>query len=565
MNTKSGLRIDGSAHFDVIVAGGGASGCVLASRLSESSAKRVLLIEAGPDVLPGSEHRDIRNPFPVADSNPHFSWSHLEAIESETSAQPAPYLQGFGLGGGSNINGMGADRGIPSDFDEWREMGALGWGWTDVLPYFRKLEKDDDYPGPLHGDAGPLPIRRVPADEWAPFASAVARALIKRSYRLIEDFNGEFGDGLGPFPISGTTSQRVSASMAYLPQHVRARPNLTILTETQVEYLNSVGRRVIGVTVRDATGSFQMQGGETIVTCGALQSPALLMRSGIGPAEGLRKLEIPVVHDASGVGSNLQNHPALILVAHLPQSAAQPASQRGLLQNILRFSSGHSSCAKQDMLLYPFNRAAWHELGRRTGALTIYVNKPYSKGSVDLVSKDAGASPRVRFNLLEDPRDFERMVDGLEFALELLAEPDVRKACNEIFLPDWEMVARLGRRNLQNAFVAWSIARMLDWAPLRRVLLKNRLVDIEALGSDRRAMEQFVHSNTHAAYHVCGTCRMGGPDSEAVVDPFGRVYGLERLRVADASIFPSVPSANTHLSVLMNAEKIADHVKADWS
>ncbi len=476
-----------------------------------------------------------------------------------------PYLQGYGLGGGSNVNGMGADRGQPADYDEWRDLGASGWGWHDVLPYFKKLERDDEFAGPLHGSSGPVPVRRIPPSQWAPFALAIARAVQRRGYPQIEDYNADFRDGVSSFPVSCTPEQRVSASMAYLPKSVRHRANLMILTDTTVERLKIVGRRAVGVLVRRAEGPLELQGAETIVSCGALQTPTLLMRSGIGSAEHLHRLGIPIVNDLRGTGSNLQNHPALMLATHLPRGAMQPRQHRSLLQNIVRYSSKHEDCPEHDMLLYPFNRSSWHPLGRRIGALIVYVNKPYSKGSVELTGADCAITPRIRFNLLSDARDFGRMVRGLRFALELLADPEVTRVRNEVFVPNTAIVARLARRSLPNLIQAWAAARALDAASLRRTLLRKEALDVEALARNLDALRQFVRAGANAAYHVCGTCKMGSArDPEAVVGPTGRVFGVDGLRVADASVFPTVPSANTHLTVLMAAEKMSDHVKADW-
>ena len=556
-------------EFDVIIVGAGAAGCVLAGRLSEISTRRVLLIEAGPDAPPEHEHPDIRDSFPVSLGNQSFIWPNLIA---EVGADPGggrprasrPFSQGFGVGGGSNIQGMLAVRGIPEDYDEWRHEGAIGWDWNGVLPYFRKLEHDLDFNGPLHGSSGPIPIRRVTS--WSPFAQAVAGAIERRGFRRYRDYNGEFEEGLYPLPMANLPERRVSASMGYLGADVRRRPNLTLLPDTRILTLLFENRRCQGVCVMTGATRRQIRAPEVILTCGALQTPAVLMRSGVGPAAHLRSLGITVVNDAPGVGQNLQNHPKVQDVAvHLPRAVRQPRALHTLAQNCLRYSSNVRDCGPRDMFLCCLNKTSWHALGKTIGAIAVVVHKPYSKGTVELANADPLTPPKIRFNTLGDPRDYERLVGGLKLVLDILDDPAVTGHRHQAFLPQGKVVARLSRRTTRNRLEARAIAALFEVGPLRKRLLRDLELDVTHLKSSDAMLRAIVHQRVELSRHVCGTCRMGtANDSMAVLDPMGNVRGIEGVRVADASVFPVITRANTHIPVLMVAEKMADEVKAAW-
>jgi len=558
------------ASFDLIIVGAGAAGCVLAARLSEAEHKRVLLIEAGPDAKPGREHPHILDSFPATYGNPRFFWTNLTA---ESGADPGdgrgrvstPYLQPFGVGGGSNVNGMAADRCQPSDYDEWCALGAEAWAWKDVLPYFRRLEHDLDFTGDLHGIDGPMPVRRVSQKDWAPFAKAVAHAFVRRGAALVDDSNGNFSDGVSPVPMNCLADRRVSASMAYLTADVRNRRNLTILDNTKAERLSIRSGRICGVQVQTPHELRSFGASEVIVSCGAVFSPVLLLRSGIGPVEHLRAIGIDVVCDLPGVGRNLQNHPWVPVVTHLRRTATQPANQRAWQQNQVRYSSGRSDCAQSDMSILVFNKSGWHSLGRRIATLGVELLKPYSTGYVELRSRHADVSPNVCFNLLEDSRDFERMVDGVLIALDVLAQEDVRQLHNGPFVPNLALEERLAFPNIRNTITAFVLSIALQLGPLRRAALAKRLLKAGSASDREVAVRDYVRVMAQAIYHPSGSCRMGNArDSRTVVDPHCRVLGIRGLRVVDASIFPTVPRGQTHFPVLMVAEKMADVIKADW-
>src|SRR6185437_115604 len=547
-------------RFHVIIAGAGPAGCVLASRLSENAETKVLLLDQGPDVVvPGAEHPDVVDSFALmASNNTTFHWPGLTAhIGGDQSARStSPYIQGYGVGGASNINGMGVDRGQPGDYSEWCALGARGWNWNQVLPHFKAIEHDLDFstsePDSMHGCCGPMPVMRLRRPYWAPFATAFGQAVESRGFPFIEDYTADFREGFSAAPLNCLSDRRISAAMGYLTRVVRSRPNLTIMPNTRVDRLSLDGKRVTGLYADRSGQSYHIVGNEVILSCGAIGSPAVLLRSGIGPAKTIRRHGISVVHDLPGVGANLQNHPCVILTTYLRAHAAQARADRLLLQNWLRFSSGRPDCPSCDMHLMPFNRCDWHSLGGRIGALTVSVLKSYSKGHVDLASSDPFLPPTVHFNMLSERRDDERLVDGVRFALELLCDPIVAKTRHEIFIPSPRVIASIRDRTPWNRMKVTALSSVLEFSPLRCALPVDARVDPNMLRSDREALRDFVHRHVQPQYHACGTCRMGADeDPNVVVDGTGRVRGIAALRVVDSSIFPVIPRGYPHFVVLM--------------
>jgi choline dehydrogenase-like flavoprotein len=552
-------------HADVLIVGGGSAGAALAARLSEAPTLRILLVEAGRDTAPGAVPDDIQDIFPRSFLNTGYFWPNLTARMTD-GEPPRPFPQARVIGGGSSVMGMIALRGLASDYDAWEAMGARNWGWRDVLPYFRGLTGDLDRPTPEPNTSGPNIVHRLPRDKWPRYMRRIEAAVLARGMKSHTDIYETAEDGFFATPLS-QDSERATSARCYLTSEVRARTNLAIITNTRVLRLSTDGDRVSGAVVECSGETRLLSAAEVVLCAGAINSAAILLRSGIGPAEELRQLGIVTVADRPGVGRNYQNHSLLHFAMTLDPQSRLAQGDRHYTMTSLRFSSGLEGCPAGDLFLYFVGRVSGRAFGTGMGMIAAALYAPFSRGSVTLRSSDPNVPPEISQRLLSDPRDAKRMVIATRFAEQFIYESTVKECFREAYLlprdPPLRLINGTGALGTLKALAATAVLN--SPSPLRRAII-NRAIHPGRLIADRHGNAPLSDAEILAAsgtmFHPSCTCAIGREhDRMAVVDPQCRVYGVHGLRVADASVMPSIPSANTNISTIMIAERAADFIR----
>ena len=527
--------------YDFVVVGGGSGGCAVAGRLSEDPQTSVTMLDAGGK----NDNWVVTTPFALALMVPGKinNWAFDTVPQKGLNGRIGYQPRGKGLGGSSAINGMVYIRGHRTDYDQWASLGNTGWSFNDVLPYFKRSENNADFGGEYHGKDGPLSVNKLRTDN--PVQQIFLQAAQEGQFRLREDFNAEEHEGLGIYQVTQRNGERCSAARAYIHPHMDKRANLRVETGAHATRILFEGKRAVGVEYRQGNELKQLRARrEVIVASGAFQTPQLLQLSGVGDTAALGKHGISSIHHLPGVGANLQDHPDFVFGYMSDNPNFNGVSLKGLprlLEAIRQYrrerrgpmTSNFAECGGflktrpdldiPDVQLH-FGMAMADDHGRKrhrgTGfSCHVCVLRPKSRGTVALASSDPFAAPLIDPNFFGDEADLDTMVAGFKITRRLLDTPALKA-------------------------------------------LQKREMFTEGVNSDDDIRE-LMRRRVDTVYHPVGTCRMGVKDPLAVVDPKLRVYGLEGLRVVDASVMPTLIGGNTNAPTIMIGEKAADMIKAE--
>jgi len=534
--SRKGFKMDN--NFDYIVVGAGSAGCAVANRLSENPKNKVLLIEAGRASHPVSR---LPASFALLIDNPLANWRYRSEPEESTANREIPIPRGKLLGGSSSINGLVYVRGNKLDYDTWAQMGNTGWSYDDVLPFFKKMENYQGEVTDIRGSDGPLKVSEV--SDRNPIYDGLFKAAEENNIPLNKDYNGEEQEGIGYTQTTIFRGERMSAEVAYL-RPIKSRKNLTIVTNSLVTRLLFEEKKCVGLEVKQKNKSIRYLTTKEIILCGgAINSPQILELSGIGNRDILEEKGISVIHELKGVGENLRDHIAPRIVYKITKPGiAYNDKARGL--NLLKqianyvfkrdgfltlpsapvvgFFKTKKELAAPDIQVHFIPYKVVLENGKRKLGVepgitcTVNQNLPESRGSIHIKSMNPEEPPAIKFNFLSNSLDRETLVSGVKLIRKLMNSETMQEFCGEEVQPG-----------------------------------KNLDTDEDILN--------FIKEKAETVYHPSGTCKMGF-DQEAVVDKSLKVHGIKGLRIADASIMPTLVSGNTNAVCMMIGERCADFI-----
>lgn len=526
-------------EYEYIIVGAGSAGCVLANRLTEDGKHRVLLIEAGPK----NNALSLKIPAAVLKNlkSTKYNWAYQGEPEPELGGRVITHDRGKTLGGSSSINGLCFIRGHALDFEGWRQSGCEGWGYADVLPYFKRLENYSGGESEYRGGDGPLVVHRPKPQN--PLYKAFIEAGRDAGYQTTDDICGYRQEGFGVFDMSTENGERNSTAKAYLDP-ARRRQNLTVMTDKQVQKILFNGNEATGISYKAVNGDIIKVDAlkEVILSAGAVGSPQLLMLSGVGPASHLKDHGITIVADMPGVGQNLNDHPDFVLkykclkpVSIWPQTRLVRRTFAGIRWLLRR----DGICASNQFEAVACVRSAagveypdiqltispaavddqtWEPLPEHAFQIHVGLMRGFSRGNITLRNSDPASPPRILANYLKDPRDRDLLRKGIRIVREIASQPAFKPFCGEEIYP--------------------GVASQTD-----------------------EDLDGCIKEKLNTQWHLSGTARMGTSNNqEAVVDAHGKVHGLSKIRIVDASIMPAATNGNTNSPTIMIAEKLSDSI-----